>query len=69
MANSLKMAEYDFKFTFGNSQHNSTEGGARNPEALAWLWRGYDRNRTEETYQMDPDEKDKPYFRVQIMNR
>ncbi|MDA0206693.1 MAG: alpha/beta hydrolase-fold protein [Acidobacteria bacterium] len=69
MANSLKMAEYDFRFTFGNSQHNSTQGGAQNPEALAWLWRDYDQNRTEQTYEMDPDEKDKPYFRVQIMNR
>ncbi len=69
MANSFKMKEYDFRFTFGNSQHNSTEGGARNPEALAWLWRDYDPNRTEQTYEMDPDEKDKPYFRVQIMNR
>ena len=25
--------------------------------------------RTEQTYVMDPDEKTKPYFRVQIMNR
>ncbi len=69
MANSLKMKEYDFKFTFGNSQHNTEQGEAELPMAMTWLWRGYDPAKTEETYQMDPDEKDKPYFRVAIVNR
>ncbi len=69
MANSLKMQEYDFKFVFGNSQHNTEQGAAELPAALSWLWRGYDAAKTEHEYQMDPDEKDKPYYRVAIINR
>lgn len=69
MANSLKMTEYDFRFFFGNSQHNTSQGAAESPEALAWLWRDYDPNRTKQIYEMDPAEKEKPYFRVHIMNR
>lgn len=69
MANSLKMAQYDFRFVFGNSQHNITQGAAECPEALAWIWRDYDQNRTEQVYEMDAAERDKPYFRVAIVNR
>ena len=39
------------------------------PESLTWLWRGYDPKKTSETYQMDPAEKEKPFFRVTIANR
>ncbi len=69
MANSLKRQEYDFKFVFGNSMHNTHQGAAELPAALTWLWRDYDPAETEQTYQMDSDEKDKPYFRVSIVNR
>lgn len=69
LANSLKMKEYDFRFSFGNAQHNTHHGNAELPRALTWLWRDYGRSRTEQVYAMDPDEKDKPYFRVAIVNR
>ena len=69
LANSLKMKEYDFKFSFGNARHSTTYGDAELPEAMAWLWRDYDPMRTHQDYVMDPAEKDKPYFRVKIFNR
>jgi len=69
MANSLKMREYDFKFTWGNGAHSTMQGHAQSPEALTWLWRGYDPAKTSETYEMDPAEKTKPYWRVKALNR
>lgn len=69
LANSLKMKEYDFHFVFGTAQHNTQHGNAELPEALEWLWRGYDPAKTSETYTMDPAEKSKPYFRVKALNR
>lgn len=69
MANSLKMMDYDFRFRFGNSQHNTEQGAAELPEAMTWLWRGYDPSKTEEEFTIDPAEKEKPYFRVGIVNR
>ncbi|MBI1354372.1 MAG: esterase [Acidobacteria bacterium] len=69
MANSLKMQEYDFHFRFGNSQHSTQQGASELPEAMTWLWRDYDPSKTEQIYEMDPLEKEKPYFRVKIVNR
>jgi enterochelin esterase family protein len=69
LANSLKMKEYDFHFTFGNSQHNTEEGDAQLPEAMTWLWRDYDPSKTSQEFTMDPAEKDKPLYRVAIVNR
>jgi enterochelin esterase-like enzyme len=69
MANSLKMMDYDFHLSFGNGTHNGAHGSAELPEALAWLWRGYDPARTAQTFEMDPEEKAKPLFRVRIANR
>jgi enterochelin esterase family protein len=69
MANSLKMMDYDFRFRWGNGQHNTAHGSAETPEALTWLWRGYDPAKTGETYAGDPAEKDKPYWRVRALNR
>ncbi|MCX6589801.1 MAG: alpha/beta hydrolase-fold protein [Acidobacteria bacterium] len=69
MANSLKMKEYDFKFTWGNGGHSTAQGNAQAPEALTWLWRGYDPAKTSETFVMDPAEKAKPYWRVKALNR
>lgn len=69
LANSLKMKEYDFKFSFGNAQHSTAYGDAELPEAMAWLWRDYDPMMTHQDYVMEPAEKGKPFFRVKIFNR
>jgi hypothetical protein len=69
MANSLKMAGYDFYFHFGTGVHSASAMAAGLPEALAWLWRGYDPAKTEEAFTQDPAEKAKPLFRVRIANR
>lgn len=69
MANSLKMKEYDFKFSWGSGPHSTAQGNAETPHALEWLWRGYDASKTGDTFVMDPAEKDKPYFRVKSLNR
>lgn len=45
------------------------DGGAEFPEEMTWIWRGYDPAKTAETYEMDPAEKSKPYFRVASLNR
>ena len=69
LANSLKMREYDFRFRFRNAQHGSVNGDSMLPDALAWVWRGYDPAKTSQEFVMDPAEKDKPYFRVERLNR
>lgn len=69
MANSLKRRGYDFHFSFGNGTHNQAHGNAELPEALTWLWRDYDPQKTEQTYEMDPAERPQPLFRVKIANR
>lgn len=69
LANSLKMRGYDFHFRFGLATHDSAQAALDLPESLAWLWRGYDPNKTSEEFVMDPAEKDKPYYRVTISNR
>lgn len=69
MVNSLKLRGYDFHFTFGGGNHSGAHGNAQNPEELTWLWRDYDPAKTEQTYEPDPSEKDKPFFRVKIVNR
>ncbi len=69
MANSLKLREYDFHFSWAGGSHNAAHGNAELPEELTWLWRDYDAAKTEQTYQMDPAEKTKPMFRVKIYNR
>ena len=69
MANSLKMREYDFHFSWGGGSHNAAHGNSELPEELSWLWRDYDPAKTEQTYTMDPAEKAKPMFRVRIYNR
>jgi enterochelin esterase family protein len=69
MANSLKLREYDFHFRFGTAAHGGAQASLDLPESLTWLWRGYDPTKTSETFQMDPAEKEKPFFRVSITNR
>jgi enterochelin esterase family protein len=69
MANSLKLREYDFHFRFGTAAHGGAQAALDLPESLSWLWRGYDPKKTSEDFQMDPAEKEKPFFRVTIANR
>jgi enterochelin esterase family protein len=69
MANSLKFREYDFHFRFGTAAHGGAEAALDLPESLMWLWRDYDPKKTSQEFTMDPAEKDKPYFRVALLNR
>ncbi|HYI98011.1 MAG TPA: alpha/beta hydrolase-fold protein [Bryobacteraceae bacterium] len=69
MANSLKMRGYDFHFTFGAGAHSGAHGNSQLPESLTWLWRDYDPSKTEQTYEQETAEKDKPPYRVRIYNR
>jgi enterochelin esterase family protein len=69
MANSFKLREYDFHFSFGGGTHNPSQGSAEFPAEMIWLWRDYDPAKTEQTYTMDDAEKTKPFFRVTGLNR
>lgn len=69
LANSLKMREYDFHFSFGRGTHNPAHGSAEFPQEMTWLWRDYDPAKTEQTYSMEPGEKSKPLFRIRDLNR
>jgi len=69
MANALKMADYDFHFSFGTGAHSNAYGGTQLPEEMIWLWRDYDPSKTEQVYEMELSEKAKPVFRVSITNR
>lgn len=69
LANALKTKGYDFHFRFGVATHSYAQGAMDLPESLAWLWRGYDPEKTSETYEQEPGERAKPIFRVQIANR
>ncbi len=41
MAASLRYMDYDYKFVFGDGQHNSRHGASIFPEACQWLWRDW----------------------------
>jgi len=69
LANSLKLKGYDFHFSFGGGSHHAALAASELPECLTWLWRDYDRNKTEQTYEQTAEEKSKPPFRVRIYNR
>jgi enterochelin esterase family protein len=69
MANSLKMMGYDYHFSFGTGTHSRNGGYAELAEEMIWLWRDYDSSKKEQTYEQDPAEKDKPFFRVKALNR
>ena len=69
MANSLKFKGYDFHFSFGTGTHNHAQNNSEMPEVLKWLWRGYDAGKSQESFEMDPAEKAKPFFRVRVYNR
>jgi enterochelin esterase-like enzyme len=69
MANGLKLAGYDFHFSFGDGTHNGAQGAVELPEELTWLWRDYDPAKKEQTYQQDADEQAKPPFRFTLVER
>ena len=69
MANALKLADYDFHFSFGKGTHNGAHGAAEFPAQMSWLWRQYDPAKTEQNYEMEAAEKAKPLFLVGITNR
>ena len=69
LANSLKMKGYDFHLSFGSGTHNPAHAWSELPKSLAWLWREYDPARTEQIYEISPEEQKKPFFRVRIYNR
>ena len=69
MANALKMKEYDFHFSFGHGSHSTAHGEAQFPQAMVWLWRDYDPSKSRQTFEIEPEEKVKPVFRVSIVNR
>ncbi len=69
MANSLKLMGYDFHLSFGPGKHGRVDGQMEAPEELTWIWRDYDPAKTEQTYEMEPRERSKPFFRVEIANR
>jgi len=69
MANSLKMRDYDFHFSFGNGTHTRLGGFAEAPTELIWLWRGYDPAKTSQDFAMEPEEKSAPLFRVRVAPR
>ena len=69
LANALKLKGYDFHFRFGESAHAIAQGAMDLPESLAWLWRGYDAAKTDQTFEMEESERAKPLFRVKVANR
>ena len=69
MANSLKMMGYDFHLSFGPGKHGRIDGQMEAPDELAWIWRDYDPAKTGQTFEMEPREKSKPLFRIEIANR
>jgi enterochelin esterase family protein len=69
MANSLKRMDYDFHLSFGPGKHGRIDGQMEAVAELTWLWRGYDPAKTEQVYEMEPQERSKPLFRVEVANR
>jgi enterochelin esterase family protein len=69
MANALKTKGYDFHLSFGKGTHNPGHGASEFPQEMIWLWRDYDPGKTSQTYEMEPAEKLKPFFRVTVTNR
>jgi enterochelin esterase family protein len=69
MANALKLAGYDFHFSFGEGTHNGAQGAVELPEELVWLWRDYDPAKKEQLYEQDSNERAKPPFRFTLVDR
>jgi hypothetical protein len=60
---------YDYHLSFGVGTHSQRQGSAELPQSLTWLWRDYDPSKTSQEFAQDQEEKDKPLWRVQQLNR
>jgi enterochelin esterase family protein len=69
MAQALKTSGYDFHFRYGDTGHNFAQAASELPESLAWLWRDYDPDRTEQAYEPDEPERAQPVYRFGVINR
>ena len=69
MANALKLHGYDFHLSYGKGTHNGGHGASEFPAEMMWAWRDYDAAKTEQAYEMEPEEKGKPLFRIGVLNR
>jgi len=68
LANALKGRGYDFHFRYGEGFHTDGQAAVDLPESLAWLWRGYDPDRTKEVFEQEEAERIEPVFRVRVAN-
>jgi hypothetical protein len=53
MANALKTRGYDFHFRFGTASHSEAQEAMDLPEALTWLWRDYDLEKTSQMFEQE----------------
>jgi len=49
--------------------HSVAQAALDLPESLTWLWRDYDPAKSEQAFEMELSEREKPFFRVRISNR
>ena len=49
--------------------HSEAQEAMDLPQALTWLWRDYDPEKTSQMFEQEEAEGQKPIFRVQIANR
>ena len=70
MANALKTEGTTISIS-ASAKARTIRGRARRSfrEEMIWLWRDYDPGKTSQTYEMEPSEKTKPFFRVTVTNR
>ena len=64
-----KVSRLRFRFYISATATITHDLGRKLPEALIWLWRDYDPAKTGETFEQEPAEKQKPFFRVKSLNR
>jgi enterochelin esterase family protein len=69
LANALKLNGYDFHLSFGEGHHHPAQAALDLPRSLAWLWRDYDPDRTQQVFEQEPSERTQPPFRVSVANR
>jgi hypothetical protein len=69
LANALKGRGYDFRFRFGEGHHTFAQAAVDLPTSLAWLWRDYDPDRSEQAFEQEMSERERPLYRVRLANR
>jgi len=55
--------------SFGNGNHKPSHGAVELADEMTWLWRDYDPAKTDQQFTADPAEKDRPNFRLAIVDR